>query len=305
MTIHETAQEAAAAASRKVYDDAFAARAAETDAARAEVTRLTRLLEQSAGTISLTQGQLSAALAKVAELEALLPTPEAKPLLVDDFTDLDGWAIYHGDGSYAIQGARLRSNVELVDGTLVLHARPVEQAVTVGGTALAPGDYAGAGMILREPFMPGTAIELDTVVTASSGTRVACLLWPASEKWPEDGEFDVIEFGADIPDRLRTAITNHWGGTGTTPKERNRQAVRSYVHDFTRPCRIRVEWDHEFRVFVDGVLAATFTDHIPTWPMKLTLQTAVARGGKAATLDGKPRTPGRLEVTQRRVYALT
>jgi hypothetical protein len=209
--------------------------------------------------------------------------------------DLAGWTHpYQGLGAYSQQGARLDQNVQVSNGVLTVFARPVTTRTVVGTKTLSPGDYAAGGIMNRTLINPGSRISLDLRMDASVGTRAVALLWPAKLGWPEGGELDFVENGADLGDRQSTAITNHWANANGG----NAQKVVTFKpHDFTAWSHVEVLWQSGlFVVTIDGVEAARFTDHIPQGPMHLAIQTAVAGGGQSATYDGASRTPGTIQV---------
>lgn len=234
------------------------------------------------------------------------PPPEEKPttehtlVLAEDFADLSGWSNpYNGSKAYAIQGARLKENVEVRNGVLTVHCRPVTVKTVIDGKTLNPGDYAAGGIMHKGVLHPRGHMTLDLRMKASKGTRAVALLWPEGP-WPEYGELDFIENGADIPDRQSTAITNHWAGADG----KNAQKVIKYgPYDFTTWSPVEVEWlpDH-FLITVDGVEAARYVDHMPPGPMHLGIQTAVAGGGQDPSFKGTPRTAGHIQVRNVRFY---
>jgi hypothetical protein len=225
--------------------------------------------------------------------------PQA-PILAEGTIDLAGWSHpYQGLGAYSQQGARLKQNVAAANGVLTVFARPVTTTTVVGTKTLAPGDYAAGGIMNRTLINPGSRISLDLRMNASVGTRAVALLWPAKMGWPEGGELDFVENGADLGNRQSTAITNHWADAGG----RNAQKVVKFnQHDFTAWTHVEVLWRADLIVVtIDGVEAARYTDHIPQGPMRLAIQTAVAGGGQAPTYDGAPRTPGNIQVRDLRI----
>ncbi len=260
-------------------------------------------LAQTTADLAQTQAALEQARADLAA-QPVPAAPVDKPALVaDDFADLSGWLNgYHGTGAYAQQGVRLRGNVEVAEGVLTVHTRPVATETAVGAKVLAAGDYAAGGIMHRTVLEPGCRISMDVRMTASVGTRAVALLWPHAEPWPAGGELDFVENGADLGDRQSTAITNHWAG----PDGKNAQRVANFgPHDFTDWTPVEVLWlagkAPLFLVTIAGRVAAAFTDNVPTWPMKLAIQTAVAGGGQAAIWNGQDRTPGSISVRSLRI----
>jgi len=251
--------------------------------------------------------------AEVADLKSQIAGLKAKyepptmPVLEELFTDLAAFSIYNGSGSYSQQGVRLDDNSTVADGVLTVSCRPVTTRTSIDGKTLLAGDYAAGGVMHRAVRGPGTRYTMQLRMDASKGTRAVALLWPYQMGWPEGGELDFVECGADIPDRQSTAITNHWYDPAkVTDKNRqgNAQRVIKFApHDFTAWTDVEVLWKPDlFVVTIDGVEAARYTDHVPTNQMKLAFQTAVAGGGQSPSFNGIPRTPGNLQVRALRIY---
>ena len=226
---------------------------------------------------------------------------QSTPILADGTADLSGWSHpYQGLGAYSQQGARLEQNVQMDNGVLTVFARPVSTRTVVGTRTLAPGDYAAGGIMNRTPLHPGSRISMDLRMDASVGTRAVALLWPSTRGWPEGGELDFVENGADLANRQSTAITNHWANAAGRNAQ---QVIKFNQHDFTAWSHVEVLWQSNLIVVtIDGVEAARYTDHIPQGPMHLAIQTAVAGGGQSATYDGVSRTPGNIQVRDLRIY---
>jgi len=225
--------------------------------------------------------------------------PEQKPALVEDFADLAAWMTPTGAGNFSKQGARTAANVTADNGVLTVWCRPVKEKTTIAGHVLQAGDYA-AGMAQHRAIRgPGTRYTMQLRMDASQGTRAVALLWPYRMGWPEGGELDFVECGADLADRQSTAIANHWADADG----KNAQKVIHFDHDFTKWVDVEVLWQPGlFVVTIDGTEAARYTEHVPTNQMKLAFQTAVAGGGQAPTFKGAPRTPGCIQVRALRIY---
>jgi len=232
------------------------------------------------------------------------PTP---PTLVEDFADLAAFSIYNGAGSFSQQGVRLDDNATVAGGVLTVSCGPVAAKTSIGGHTLNVGDYAAGGVMHRAVRGPGTRYTMQLRMDASQCTRAVALLWPYQTGWPEGGELDFTECGADLADRQSTAITNHWydpSKVSDKNKSGNAQKVIKFgPRDFTRWTDVEVLWQTGlFAVTVDGTEAARYTEHVPTNQMKLAFQTAVAGGGQAPTFNGTPRTPGCIQVRALRIY---
>ena len=243
---------------------------------------------------------LEAANADLAQQVAALTKQLNPPALTEDFADLSNWAVYNGAGAYSQQGVRLAENSSVEGGVLTVSAGPVSARTSIGGKMLAVGDYAAGGVQHRTPRGPGTRYTMDIRMSASVGTRAVALLWPYQASWPEGGELDFEEDGADLADRQSTAITNHWANATGGNAQR---VVKFGPHDFTEWTAVEVLWlPGLFVVKFDGAEAVRYTDNVPANQMKLSVQTAIAKGGQSPTFGGAPRTPGNIQVRNLRIY---
>ena len=104
---------------------------------------------------------------------------------------------------------------------------------------------------------------------AGTGYGQAILLWPESNRWPQDGELDFVE----TPGGPKTTAigTVHWGAD-------NQQDARRATGDFTAWHTYAVEWRPTFvkmsidgRVYYDST-RSTHHPAIPTGPMQLAIQ---------------------------------
>lgn len=275
----------------------------ELDTLRTDVTALTESVtsysEQLANATEALKIATEERAAAVRALADHMTTHEPQPRLTDTFDDLTGWLNpYHGAGAHEKQGTRLRTNVENNDNTLTIHCRPTTTPTTLGTRTIPTGAWTAGGIMHREILTPGTRITLQLRMNPSTGTRAVALLWPHQLPWPEGGELDFTENGGDIPDRQSTAITNHWAG----PNGHAQKVIKFGPHDFTQWTHVQVDWTDTFTITINGQVAATYTDHVPTTPMKLAIQTAVAGGGDSDTFNGQPRTPGWIQIRQLRIY---
>jgi beta-glucanase (GH16 family) len=104
---------------------------------------------------------------------------------------------------------------------------------------------------------------------AGNGYGPAILLWPDSEKWPEDGEIDFAEMPKG--DRKEVIMTTHWG-------KNNSQKSKGVKGDFTQWHTFTIDWLPDRLVFsIDNEEQWRVTDPeaIPTKPMHLAIQNDV------------------------------
>ena len=85
-----------------------------------------------------------------------------------------------------------------------------------------------------------------------AGYGPAILLWPDSEKWPEDGEIDIVEMPRG--DRSRALMTAHYG-------KNNDQHSHGVPGDFTQWHTYAIDWLPDRIIFyIDG---AAIRNHRP------------------------------------------
>ena len=211
-------------------------------------------------------GLVAASVAVVARLAGHDPTPPGPPaarwreVFFDDFagSDLDpaAWSRYDGPGGQNV-GRRDPRQVVVSQGEL---------------RVVAMGDVSG-GLAHRQNHVYGKW-EVRARIDSGSGYGPAILLWPQSDRWPQDGEIDISE----IPEgsRRRTHFTVHWG-------RNNAQAGTFSAADFTRWHVFGCEWEPGgIRYLLDGRPQWTLRTPrvaIPDKPMHLAIQLDVGAPG--------------------------
>ncbi|MQA83035.1 MAG: family 16 glycosylhydrolase [Streptosporangiales bacterium] len=199
-----------------------------------------------------------------------------------DFNTLEGLGIYRWDNG-TTQGPRHKSNVYLVDKGDGDHFVRVRTRYSRERERWESGGFK----VLNSQHRYGR-IRCRIRISASNRTRGAGLLWPQDGCWPVYGELDFYEFGEDSPDRTVGHITNHFGDRCG----QNEQEGPVPIHgDFTKWHTVEVLWrPGRWRVFIDGTQVWTTTRNVPSWPMWLGFQTALATAGP------RPRTPTYLDI---------
>lgn len=103
------------------------------------------------------------------------------------------------------------------------------------------------------------------------GYAPAMLLWPRSNRWPQDGETDILE--TVQPKRISDVASVHWG----QPPRGDRESGKVWG-DFTRWHVYWVDWQPDYiKIYVDRTLVYDSTTSkknpvIPDNPMHLVLQ---------------------------------
>ena len=219
------------------------------------------------------------------------PTPKSFHLVMSD--DFDGTALdasewgqgYEDpDGSYP----RSRRHLSVSGGTLQLRGGISEEGVDIG-----------AGLASRTNLRYGR-FEVRFRVTKGAGYGAVVLLWPESEKWPTDGEIDLVEVNKGDRQSAGSYIHN-----GSDNRERGHR-VRA---DFSDWRVVAVEWLPDRVTYsVDGAPTweVTDTDLIPsTSRMHLAIQLDKSQGCGTFIDCRNERTPPFvvMEVDYARAYA--
>lgn len=172
------------------------------------------------------------------------------------------WHPYNGPGK-GHQGPRTPANITLgtdPDGTryVRLWTRPA------GG-----GRYASAGLSLNAPLTYGQVNVRARSYSYGAGNKYAVMLWPVPGCWP-CAETDFNE--SWDPARHSYMITNHFKGSAG-----NHGMIHHPVSlDLTRWHNFTLRWTPGLMIYsVDGHEIWRSTEHIPTVPMRLVLQTAL------------------------------
>jgi hypothetical protein len=177
------------------------------------------------------------------------PGPGWKPVGGDEFAGgLGAWNLYDSKGGFGT-GLRKPEAISVSDGKLNITAR----GDVSGGIGMGQGQLYG-----RWEFRVRT--------DKGRGFGSAILLWPDSEKWPEDGEVDIMEVPGENRDLAHFVL--HSG-------EANNIVGSAVKGDFSQWHTFAVEWlPNRITWYVDGKKKYENTDKaaIPTTPMHLTMQ---------------------------------
>ena len=170
-----------------------------------------------------------------------------------DQLDPDRWKVYDGPGNADV-GLRSPSAVTVEHGSLAIKGR---EDVS-GGVAWRAGPPTTYG---RWEFRARS--------DRGNGYAPAVLLWPDSDRWPQDGEIDIMEINAG--DRSSTLISVHWGA-------QNQQITKRIPGDFSLWHDFALEWSRDhITVYIDGqdVFTTREPAAIPHHPMHLAIQNDV------------------------------
>ncbi|WP_226351395.1 family 16 glycosylhydrolase [Pseudonocardia sp. ICBG601] len=167
--------------------------------------------------------------------------------------DRSTWTVYNSPGGFG-NGLRRPSAVGVGDGLLTVTARPRAAGGGVsGGVAMHDGQLYG-----RWEFRARTDV--------GTGYSPAILLWPDSERFPDDGELDMMEI--PFGDRHAATAFVHYGA-------QNHILSTASPGDFTQWHTFALDWlPDRITWYVDGVKRWEVTDRraIPTTPMHLAIQ---------------------------------
>lgn len=196
-----------------------------------------------------------------AMLAPLTGTPPAEPGA--------GWTLAYED---QFNGSQLNPGVWDAFQGISGHSkvRWVKDNVTVANgvvtlTVDTPANEAGAiSTQTSDLVQPYGKYEVRARIDEGKGVGLAMLLWPQSQQWPRDGEIDF----AEMPRRDRVHFTNHYEENG------HQYETDSMWLDVTQWHTYGVEWTPgSISFLVDGVVRKVMTEHIPSGPMFLAMQT--------------------------------
>ncbi|TAK68834.1 MAG: glycosyl hydrolase family protein [Actinomycetota bacterium] len=169
------------------------------------------------------------------------------------------WGAYSGQPGGNPYGRWEKDNVVVGNGSLVLHSE------------IAGGRIVTGGVSLHDVAQTYGKWEVRLRVASSADIKWVALLWPLSERWPQDGE---INFGEDDGgNRSAYSAFLHWGDVDTKI-QRNMSGV-----DMTQWHTVGVEWTAgRIDYLLDGQVWTTIDGpNVPTKPMWLALQTEAQR----------------------------
>lgn len=192
-------------------------------------------------------------------------TPAAEGKFLSTYKDWDGypnpWPTTSKKGYYEPNNV---SVVDTQDGYRVLQSR------LKPGKANSNGKPSGTAMFPKAA--QGASISVDMMVRLPNmvnGWHIANLMWPVSERWPSDGEFDFLEF--DTGSNAKVAGFYHWmngtSGNSQTGLESSVSAGDWFTVGFEVISGQSAKW------FVNGSVVASITgSHVTTDVMRLVLQ---------------------------------
>jgi beta-glucanase (GH16 family) len=167
----------------------------------------------------------------------------------------NNWSIYNGAGNEGV-GLRRPSAISVNNGQL-----------TITGT----GNVSG-GLAQHHSQTYGRW-DIRARMDKGDGYGPAILLWPDSERWPQDGELDIVEI--PLGDRSSAFMSSHFGAD-------NEKISKNVPGDFSQWHTYSVEWLQDKVTFlIDNVPMMVITDRaaIPHKSMHLAIQNDVGAAG--------------------------
>jgi len=216
-----------------------------------------------------------------------------------DFTSIgDAWEIYDSPG-HAGLGLRRPSAITVEGDPAAEGGSVLAITATMGTDGEEAGQLVSGGMALRQPQVYGTyTFRMRVDPDPAQVTSGVAILWPWSNRWPEDGELDMVETWANRATRAPVESNFHYlDPLAEPPFEASDDRLFSVVHsglDGTAWHTCRFEWrsDRLSMGIDDGPMHQLTDDplHIPDWLMVPTFQLDAfpAPGGSRedAVLDG-------------------
>jgi beta-glucanase (GH16 family) len=193
----------------------------------------------------------------------------------------NGWKDTEGNGEYYPSQVLSIHNDEL---DFYLHENSSGEPLVSAVEPKIPGSTDGDGLLYG-------AYAVRFRATSTVGYKTAWLLWPDSEKWPQDGEVDFPE--GDMNGGFWAFM--HWrGGTNGFDKYAYNTGDR-----FDKWQTALIEWTPQMvRFILNGKIIGTSTQHIPDTPMHWVLQTETATDGTIPAAS----TAGHVDVAWVSVY---
>lgn len=183
----------------------------------------------------------------------------SKPL---DFVN-EWWKPYNGVSTW--QAGTFRPELVSVDTA----AKELQLVGIRDSSKKAPGaqsDMISGALALGKKSLPvGASFEFSVRVDKGKGFDIAAGTWPDSNKWPIDGEGDMLE--TPKADRTKALTVNHWGSNNS---QRNYSYPGKYFPngiDFSQWHTMRCEWlPNRLSFYCDGIKVLEFTNpaEIPT-----------------------------------------
>lgn len=214
----------------------------------------------------------------------------SRPAIADELTDEDyyndfsaplgpEWEIYDSPG-HAGWGLRRPSAIgrgpdpEAAGGSVLTITAEM-------GTGANAGLLVSGGIKLLRPQIYGRyTMRIKVDKDPAEVTSGVALLWPTSNRWPEDGEIDILETWASRATRSPVESNLHWlDPDATRPYGRSDDRTALHLHhgvDGSQWHVYQLEWRRDLlSISIDGgepAILSTDPDEIADWNMEPTLQ---------------------------------
>jgi len=128
-----------------------------------------------------------------------------------DFASLDGdWVVYDSPG-HGGRGLRRPSAVTIESAAATTEGESVLRITARMGRGDEAGQLVSGGLALLRPRTYGTyTFRMRVDPDGAEVTSGVALLWPWSNRWPEDGELDMFETWANRDTRAPVETNLHW-----------------------------------------------------------------------------------------------
>lgn len=206
---------------------------------------------------------------------------EGDEFATDGTPDTAKWSLYDGPGHDG-NGRRVPARATVTGGKLVL-------------TGLANGDSAGMAHKLNQKY-GRWEVRVRAVNTGTSNGNLyspVLIIWPKSDKWPDDGEYDFYEPGQAGGTTAGAYI--HYPSTTVQQEHATKTGVDlSQFHNFA------IDWQATgIKGYIDGVEWFSYSSggiqNMPSGHLTIQLD----------NFDGTSQTPATMEVEWVRIYSAT
>lgn len=236
---------------------------------RAVTTTIIRVRKHRISGLLIAKATTKLPKADAASAPASAPAPAQAPVATAAAAGTPGWKLvkeWTFDGS-SLSGLNVHDGVRTSGNTVGGLYKRANVRAGNGEMAIVGDGINGGGVNLNDPATYGRW-EVRARMDAGAGAAPGLVLWPTSDRWPVDGELDLME--SPYGDHQTVQQTTHWGQDNQQENVETRIDAKQW-HSYA------VEWEQGVvRYFIDDKLTrerkGTPGYDIPNKPMSLAIQ---------------------------------